>query len=145
LTPRFRPELRTSSGACGFLPGWPSRKALELLTPEIVQGIGALAKIRNEFAHGLQDELTPAQTKAILRSVEPFIGDDSDIGDYSEGDAARLCVAILWQMTQDTVEHALQQREQAAAALAEYQESRKLTPQEVAALVAGDDDTWEGL
>jgi hypothetical protein len=120
-------------------------EALELLTPEHVAAIRALAKIRNEFAHDLRDEFTKADADAMAAAIRPFLGDAFKVSDYSEGDAVRHAARILWQVTQDFVDYALVQREKAEITLAEYREKQALTGEQVTALLRGDEDAWEGL
>jgi hypothetical protein len=73
-------------------------EALELLTADHVGAITALAKIRNEFAHGLRDDFTKADAEAMAAAVCPFLGDVFNVSDYSEGDAVRIAVRIVWQV-----------------------------------------------
>ena len=76
--------------------------------------------------------------------VEPFLSEEFDLDDYSEGDQLRIAVGTIWQATQETVHHALEQREQAANELAEYRRSQALTPAELRAFLEGDEDGWQG-
>ena len=115
-------------------------QALDLITAEIVEAMKALAKIRNEFAHGYGDEITEAHAKTMSKVIAPFVPDDFDAEDYSWGDLMRVAVGVMWEAIEDTVTFALEQREQAEAALANYRKSRTLSAAEISALLEADDD-----
>jgi Arc/MetJ-type ribon-helix-helix transcriptional regulator len=67
------------------------------------------------------------------------------VNEYSESDAVRIAVRILWHVTQDTVDYALRQREKADAELAEFRQSRKLSSEAVDALSSLDTAAWEEI
>jgi hypothetical protein len=79
-------------------------------------------------------------------AITPFIPEDIDLAEWSEGDQLKIAVGVLWQATQDSVHYSLEHRKQTDAELAEYRRSRRtLTLDEVTALVEGDENAWQSL
>jgi hypothetical protein len=113
-------------------------QALDLITPELAQAVRALSKIRNEFAHGFGEEVTPDHAKVITEAIKPFVDENFDPDDYSEGDLVRVAVGVIWETIEDTVLYALEQRKRAEAVLAEYGRSRTLTAADISALLEAD-------
>jgi hypothetical protein len=115
-------------------------KALELITPELAVAIAALAKIRNEFAHGGADEVTQEHVRTMGQAVAPLLPEeDLRFDEYSRGGQMRFAIAIVWQVAWDTAEFAFDKRLEAEAALAAFRSSRTvLTAKEISALLAAE-------
>jgi hypothetical protein len=117
-------------------------KALELITPELAAAIAALARIRNEFAHGGADEVTQEHARMMGEVIAPLLPEeDLRLDEYSPGDQMRLAIAVVWQVAWDTAEFAFDKRLEAEAALAAFRSSRTVfTAKEISALLEADEE-----
>src|SRR3954468_16590803 len=64
-------------------------QALELITPDLAHAMKGLARIRNEFAHGLGDDITEAHAKATAEMIAPFLDEEIDGYGFANADVMR--------------------------------------------------------
>jgi hypothetical protein len=120
-------------------------QALELLTAELVITIKDLASIRNDFAHGFDDELTADHWRVLVRILTPFMPDDFDANDYSDGDLLRIAVPTVLQATELVVQRGLDRRAAAEEAIAKLGRVNALTPEQVRRLLDEEDEDADAI
>ena len=106
---------------------WPSlvalAKALELITEDLRKALLVLGKIRNAFAHEMADEMSHEHVN-LLSGVIPALWPKFDRNEYSPDDLFRMSMQVTFDALVDTIEHAEDQREQAAAELERFRSAR---------------------
>jgi hypothetical protein len=92
-------------------------EALGLVTPDVVNAITALRRIRHRLAHGSNEEVTKDDVRTLLKAFEQIFRDVAPDRERSEADQLRFVVYGIWHATGSDAEYALQKRAEADEAL----------------------------